>query len=272
MNKPVITAAAVLISFLSLSSMPALASDNALTDAIKGEHRSEANKARDIYRHPAETLTFLGIKPDMTVVEIFPGGGWYTEILGPYLNDKGKLYAAGFDPESKVGFFKKSAKAFKEKMQSSEIYSGVEITVLAPPAKTAIAPEGSADMVLTFRNIHNWMKGGYADDVYAAMFKALKPGGILGVVEHRGDENVPQDLKSESGYVNQGYAIQLAEKAGFKYVGGSEINANEKDTKNHPKGVWTLPPTLRMKDKDKEKYLAIGESDRMTLKFIKPKE
>lgn len=237
---------------------------------MDGDHRSAANKARDRYRHPNETLSWLGIKPDMTVVEIFPGGGWYTEILAPYLKDKGLFYAAGSDPESSSRFSRKSARAFKEKMASNDVYSKVKITILAPPNKTAIAPAGTADAVLTFRNIHNWMKAGTADDVFNAMYAALKPGGILGVIEHRGNPEIEQDPKAGTGYINQDYAIKLAEKAGFVFVSSSEINANPKDSKDHQKGVWTLPPTLAMKKKDREKYLAIGESDRFTLKFIKP--
>ena len=262
-----------IMSLLMVIATPAFSDDTetALNKILAGEHRSDANKARDQYRHPVETLTFFGIKDDMTVVEIFPGAGWYTEILAPLLKDKGTFYAAGNDPDSSSDFSRKSAKHFAEKMESDDVYSNVNITVLAPPEKTEIAPPGSADMVLTFRNIHNWMKGGYADDVFNAMYKALKPGGILGVVEHRGNPNIAQDPGANSGYVNQAYAIQLAEKAGFVFVGSSEINANPKDTKDHPKGVWTLPPTLRMKDTDREKYLAIGESDRMTLKFEKPR-
>ncbi|MBL4851982.1 MAG: class I SAM-dependent methyltransferase [Gammaproteobacteria bacterium] len=243
-----------------------------LTTILAGEHRLDANKARDKYRHPLETLSFFDIKNDMTVVEISPGGGWYTEILAPLLKDKGIFYAAGFDPDSSIEYFQKNAKYFEEKMKSNEVYSKVNITVLAPPEKTVIAPPGSVDRVLTFRNIHNWMSGGYVDDVYKAIYTALKPGGILGVVEHRGNPKIQQDLKAVSGYVNQDYAIKLAEKSGFKFVGSSEINANPKDTKDHPKGVWTLPPSLKLQDKDRDQYLAIGESDRFTLKFIKPKE
>ena len=252
--------------------MPAKADDSEakLKNILNDEHRTPTFRERDQYRHPVETLTFFGIKDDMTVVEIFPGGGWYSEILAPFLKDKGVYYAAGNNPDSHKRFFRNSAERFKQKMDSNAIYSKVSITVLEPPAKTEIAPPGTADMVLTFRNIHNWMKGGYADDVYAAMYKALKPGGILGVVEHRGNPDVEQDPKANSGYVNQDYAIKLAEKAGFKFVASSEINANSKDSKDHPKGVWTLPPTLAMKDKAREQYLAIGESDRFTLKFVKP--
>lgn len=243
-----------------------------LSSILDAEHRSAENKARDRYRHPVETLAWFGVEPDMTVVEIFPGGGWYTEILAPYLKDKGTFYAAGNDPESESEYSRKAAQRLKDKMASDAVYSKVNISVLAPPHKTAIAPPNSADAVLTFRNIHNWMKAGTVDDVFNAMYAALKPGGILGVVEHRGNPSVPQHPKAGTGYVNQAYAIQLAEKAGFVLVASSEINANSSDTKDHPKGVWTLPPMLALKDKDREKYLAIGESDRFTLKFVKPKE
>ena len=258
---------------LLLIALPAFAadSDTLLKHILNGDQRSAANKARDQYRHPLETLDFFGIKPDMTVVEIFPGGGWYTEILALFLKDHGTYYAAGTDPDSESKYARKTAERFKDKVDGNkDIYAKVNITVLAPPDKTAIAPPGSADMVLTFRNIHNWLNGGYADEVFAAMYKALKPGGILGVVEHRGDPKTPQDPKAKSGYVNQDYAIRLAEKAGFKFIAGSEINANPKDSKDYPKGVWTLPPTLRLKDADRDKYISIGESDRFTLKFARP--
>lgn len=254
----------IIISMLIIFTTPAFSGDEsetAMRKILEGEHRSDANKTRDKYRHPVETLTWLGIKDNMSVVEIFPGGGWYTEILAPFLKDKGTFYAAGNDPDSSVRFFRKSASRFKEKVESNkDVYGNVNITILAPPDKTEIAPEGTADMVLTFRNIHNWMKGGYADDVYSAMYKALKPGGVLGVVEHRGNPEINQDPKANSGYVNQDYAIKLAEKAGFKFVGSSEINANSKDTKDYPKDVWTLPPTLRLKDKDRNKYMEIGRA------------
>jgi len=259
---------AILLATLLLS--PAAKAGDKLNNIVNGDHRTPAYKARDQYRHPLETLKFFGIKDNMTVVEIFPGGGWYSEILAPYLKDKGSFYAAHNNPNSKREFARKSAARFKAKMAANKVYSKVNITVLEPPAKTEIAPPGTADAVLTFRNIHNWMNGGYADDVFAAMYKALKPGGILGVVEHRGNPNTKQDPKARSGYVNQAYAVQLAENAGFQFVASSEINANPKDTKDHPKGVWTLPPSLAMQDNDRQKYLAIGESDRFTLKFMKP--
>ena len=246
--------------------------DDKLQNILNADHRTPAYKTRDSHRHPVETLNFFGIKDNMTVIEIFPGGGWYTEILAPYLKDNGSFYAANNNPDSKSEYARKSAARFKAKMDSNDVYSKVNISVLEAPAKTEIAAPGSADMVLTFRNIHNWMKGGYADDVFAAMYKALKPGGILGVVEHRGKPDSQQDPKARSGYVNQPHAIQLAEKAGFQFVASAEINANPKDTKDHPKGVWTLPPTLAMQDTNRDKYLAIGESDRFTLKFIKPEK
>jgi predicted methyltransferase len=263
-----------MITGLMTFAAPAIA-DDATVAALKavaaGKHRADANKARDPYRHPVETLSFFGIRDDMTVVEIFPGGGWYTEILAPFLKEKGTYYAAGLDPDSSSEFARRSARAFQDKLDADPaLYGKVKISVLAPPDKTAIAPPGSADLVLTFRNIHNWMGAGIADQVFAAMYKALKRGGVLGVVEHRGNPAVPQDPKAESGYVNQEYAIKLAEKAGFRFVESSEINANPKDTKDHPKGVWTLPPTFAMKDQDRDKYRAIGESDRFTLKFVKP--
>jgi len=238
--------------------------DPALQAAIDSPARPAAEKARDRYRHPLATLTFFGIKPDMTVVEIWPAGGWYTAILAPYLKPHGKYYAAVADQHSE-GFRKKLA-------DDPKLYGNVIVTELAPPGNVAIAPPGSADLVLTFRNVHNWLRGGYAQDVFDAMYKALKPGGILGVVDHRADTKLPQDPKAASGYVREDYVIGLAKKAGFDLAGDTEINANPNDTKDYPKGVWTLPPTLRLGDTDRAKYLAIGESDRMTLKFVKPQK
>lgn len=244
--------------------------ESRLEAAIAGDHRAEKNRARDVHRHPLETLMFFGIRPEMTVVEVYPGGGWYTEILAPFLRDRGRLYAASWDKDVIAPRLVEALERYHEKLAARpDVYGGVTVTALSR-RKTAIAPPGSADMVLTFRNIHNWMKTGYERVVFEAMFAALKPGGILGVVEHRGDPQVWQDPQALSGYVNEDYAIQLAQDAGFRLVAKSEINANPKDTKDYPEGVWTLPPSLRLKDVDLEKYLAIGESDRMTLKFVKP--
>ena len=243
---------------------PVVVPDPALQAAIDSPTRPAADKARDRYRHPLATLTFFGIKPDMTVVEIWPGGGWYTAILAPYLKPHGKYYAAVADQHSE-GFRKKLA-------DDPKLYGNVIVTELAPPGKVAIAPPGSADMVVTFRNVHNWLRSGYGQDVFDAMYKALKPGEILGVVDHRAATKLVQDPKAASGYVREDYVIGLAKKAGFDLAGDTEINANPNDTKDYPKGVWTLPPTLRLGDTDRARYLAIGESDRMTLKFVKPQK
>ncbi|MGZ4968795.1 MAG: class I SAM-dependent methyltransferase [Methylobacter sp.] len=245
---------------------------SALHKVIAGEQRSAEHKMRDKYRHPQQTLEFFDVKDNMTVVEAWPGEGWYTEILAPYLKNHGKLYAAHFSPDADEPYFKKNLNEFIKKMKSQpKVYGKVELTVLQPPKFLQIAPDGSADRVLTFRNVHNWMKGDQAATVFNAMYKALKPGGILGVVEHRNSVFKPQDPKALSGYVTEDYVIALARNAGFEFLDKSEINANSKDTKDYPEGVWTLPPALKLKDKDREKYLAIGESDRMTIKFIKPR-
>jgi predicted methyltransferase len=243
----------------------------ALQQAISGEHRSTVHKARDQYRHPLQTLEFFGVKADMQVVEIWPGGaGWYTEILAPYLKNVGKLYAAHFPADSTVPYFQKNRQKFQDKINARlDIYGKVIITELHPPDRVTLAPDNSVDRVLTFRNVHNWIKSGQVASVFNAMYRVLKPGGILGVVEHRNNPGGTQDESAQSGYVTEAKVIEVAEQAGFILLDKSEINANPKDSRDHPKGVWTLPPTLRLKDKERAKYLAIGESDRMTLKFIK---
>lgn len=235
-----------------------------------GDHRSERNRSRNSARHPGKTLAFFGISPDMTVVEIAPGGGWYTEILAPYLKREGKLYAAHYDPEHEREYFRNSVARFKEKLAANPaLYGDVEISVFSPPDNMAPAPDGSADLVVTFRNTHSWMRNGNPVDAFKAMHRALKPGGVLGVVQHRGDPDAAQDPKAESGYLREDVVIEMAESAGFEFVAHSDINANPKDSRDHPEGVWTLPPNFRAGDTDREKYAAIGESDRMTLKFIK---
>jgi predicted methyltransferase len=249
----------------------AVASGPGLGEIIDGPHRDEKNSARNSSRHPIETLDFFGIENDMTVVEIWPAGGWYTEVIAPYLNDNGKYIAAHWDPESKIPFIRNGVQAYQQKLAAHpEVYGNVEMAVLMYPDNMDFVPVGSVDAIVTFRNIHNWMARDFQDAMLAAMFKALKPGGILGIVEHRGNSDVPQDPKAASGYVNQEYAIELAEKAGFELVATSEINANPLDIKDYETGVWTLPPTMRAGDVDREKYIAIGESDRFTLKFVKP--
>ena len=266
----------VLIALLSLPSLVIAEVKSALTltplqQILNGKHRSAENKHRDQYRHPEQTLAFFDVKADMTVVEVWPAGGWYTEILAPYLHKEGKLYSAHFSPDYQPTNPKNGLTAYLDKLHKEpKLYGKVEVTVLQPPNDVQIAPANSADRVLTFRNVHNWMKDDQAAAVFSAMFTALKPGGILGIVEHRGASIRPQDPKAVSGYVSEDYVIALARNAGFEFLAKSEINANPKDTKNYPEGVWTLPPVLRLKDKDKAKYLAIGESDRMTIKFVKP--
>lgn len=250
--------------------------NSSLRDAVQNPARTESFMARDQYRHPEETLSFFGIQPTMTVVEIWPGAdGWYTEILAPFLQDQGKYYAAHFATDSPSEFFVESRNKYLEKLsQQSDIYKKVTVTTFAPPRDIDVAPDASADMVLTFRNVHNWYwRGGGDERVIAAfktMYSALKPGGILGVVEHRLPPSRPLSDQESSGYMREDYVIRMAEAAGFKFLEKSEINANPKDDANYPDGVWTLPPTLRLGATDKDRYLAIGESDRMTLKFVKP--
>lgn len=261
-----------LIAFSALSMTPAKASDTATLEAlVDGAHRTDVEKARNKYRHPVETLTFFGLKPDMTVVEIWPSGGWYASIIAPFVREKGQYYAANPASAGANDYVARIIKGFDERLAANPaLYDKVKITTLTPPDAVEIAPAGSADMVLTFRNLHNMMGNETVTPVLKAVYKALKPGGIFGVVDHRGDSTKPQDPKAASGYVNQEYAIKLIEEAGFKLVDASEVNANRRDTKDYPKGVWTLPPSFALKDQDRAKYATIGESDRFTLKFIKP--
>jgi predicted methyltransferase len=248
------------------------APDAALQAAIDGSWRDPANTPRDKYRHPGQTLAFFGIRPDMTVVEITPGGGWYAEILAPALRNDGKYVAAVVDPmavaegkgrdyqqRSKDGLAKKFAAAPAQ-------FDKATVVGYDPKAPSFGAP-GSADLVLTFRNVHNWRSAGQAEGMFKGFYEVLKPGGMLGVVEHRAKADVPADDKS--GYVGQDQVIALAKAAGFELAGSSEVNANPRDTKDYPGGVWTLPPSNNHPDADDARYQAIGESDRMTLRFVK---
>jgi predicted methyltransferase len=248
----------------------------ALDAAIAGDHRSEANKARDKFRRPKETLEFFGFRSDMTVVEIWPGGGWYTEILAPALKDSGKLYAAQYSVNPSYGYQRRYFGSFLSKLGAKpDVYRDVEITTLDFPYELAIAPAGSADMVVTFRNAHNWVNPGYgapqaAPLIFKIMFDVLKPGGVLGVVDHSWADANTKDPDAEDGYVSEQRLIKLAKAAGFELAARSDMNRNPADDHEHPQGVWTLPPSLALGDKDRDQYLAIGESDRMTLKFVKP--
>lgn len=244
----------------------ALALPTTLEGSIASGFRNPENAKRDMYRHPLETLKFFEVTPEMTVVEIWPSSGWYTEILAPYLGDKG-LYIMADTPEDPKGYTLPRQEWLKKHWY---VASKTQTTKFLPPTHLEIAPPGTADRVLTFRNVHNWEGDKGKQAAFHSFFKALKPGGILGVVEHRASEK--KKLDPNSGYIKESDVIKWAKKAGFKLLAKSEINANPKDTKDYADGVWTLPPRLRLGDKDKAKYLEIGESDRMTLKFIKPKK
>jgi predicted methyltransferase len=266
-------ACVVVCTFAFVAGVSASSISEAVEKWMSGPHRASGNAARNAFRHPKETLTFFRLDPSMTVVEVWPSGGWYTEILAPVLRDSGKYYAAGFalSANRTPEWRKKMQRQLQSKLDARpDLYDRVIVTELSIPERTDMAPPGTADMVLTFRNVHNWMKGDYASGMFEAMFKALKPGGVLGVVEHRAPKGTSRDQMVESGCVTEGHVKRLAQQAGFVFVAGSEVNANPKDTADHPAGVWTLPPTLRLGDKDRAKNLAIGESDRMTLRFIKP--
>ncbi len=243
-----------------------------LVALVEGEHRSAANRARDVYRHPVETLEFFGIAPDMEVVELWPFGGWYTEILAPYLRDRGIYYAAAMDPDRASPEELRYNEGLEQLFSTRpDLYSRVRMSVL-DKNRMEIAPPGTADLVVSFRNIHNWVWAGMEKDVFAAAFRALKPGGVLGVVEHRHPDPDFEPRQPGQGYVGEEYAIRLIESAGFRLTGRSGVNDNPRDTKDYPRGVWTLPPTWAEGSKDREKYAAIGESDRFTLRFVKPRD
>jgi len=269
------THGALVLLMAAAAAANAVAADAArdpLAAAIASPQRTPKFVARDVYRHPLETLRFFQLRPDQTVVEIWPGRGWYMEILAPYLRDRGRYYAAIEAPD--VADASREAKddaAFLRKRIADDPgrFGKVIVTELHPPQLTEICPPGTADVVLTFRNVHNWLDSGTQQAQFDAFFKALKPGGVLGVVEHRAKPGISLEEMRKSGYVDEEYVKKLAANAGFRFDAPSPVNANANDTKDYPEGVWTLPPTLALGDKDRAKYLAIGESDRMTLRFVK---
>ena len=238
----------------------------------QGDHRSEGNKARNQYRHPVETLEFFGIKDGMTVMEIWPGGGWYTEVLAPAMRDHGKLIIATWDPEveGQPAYRYELPKKMTETFASNpQVYDQVEVEYFSPPGSPSLGEADSIDAIVTFRNTHGWIGGGVAQDIFNEFARVLKPGGILGVVQHRANDGSDPTVTAKKGYVSEQVVKELAANAGFVFEAGSEVNANPRDSKDYAEGVWTLPPGLRLGDVDKDKYSAIGESDRMTLRFKK---
>lgn len=266
MRRTALLLPALSVALIALTPAPAQAPKGPIAAAIASPLRDPANTPRDRYRHPAETLAFFGVKPTDTVVEIWPGNGWYSEILAPMLREKGRYVAAGPLPRTAEMLTKLQAR-------DATAFGKAQAVAFPSDAGQAGVPDGMADKVLTFRNVHNWRFGGadQAQAAFNAMFRMLKPGGVLGVVEHRLPESRDAAAEEKSGYMKESSVIAFATKAGFKLAGKSNVNANPKDTADWPQGVWTLPPTYRLKDVDRAKYAAIGESDRMTLRFVKPK-
>ncbi|MHB1059224.1 MAG: class I SAM-dependent methyltransferase [Rhodanobacter sp.] len=251
---------------------PTSASDftaSQLDSVLAGSWRLPANRARDVYRHPKATLQFFGVRPDRTVIEITPGGGWYAEILAPLLRDNGHYVAAEKAPAADSEA-RSDDSALRKKFAADPTHYGNARIVQFDPQVPVFGPPASADLVLTFRNVHNWVMADTAPAMFKAFYAVLKPGGVLGVVDHRADGNASLEAVKRSGYLPTRYVVKLAVDAGFTLDESSEVNANPKDTKDYPEGVWTLPPTLTLGEKDRAKYLAIGESDRMTLRFVKP--
>jgi predicted methyltransferase len=267
-HRTVAAAGLLLLAVCATAAVTADKIDPALQAVINNPARTATFASRDSARHPAGELTFFGLAPDQTVLELWPGGGYWTEILGPYLAAKGHYTVALSAP----GNEDKTTAEWRARVAAQGSRLGKINTTVLGPGHFDLAPAGSIDLVLTFRNLHNWMDGGYADEALAACFRALKPGGALGIEEHRGRNDRPQDPKAKDGYVRQDYTIALATKAGFVLAGSSEIDANTKDTKDWVDGVWTLPPTLSQGDKDRARYVAIGEADNFVLKFVKPRK
>jgi predicted methyltransferase len=275
MNIGVRFGAALILALFASIGRPVVAqpADAFLADAIAGAHRSEANKARDGYRHPAELLGFLGLRPDMTVVEMWPDTGWFAEILAPALRERGRYVAAQYPLQhATTTTGNRAARIAFDAMLAANpaVYDRVAKSELAVPDRLAMVPTGTADMVLSFRSVHVWAARRVEDAMFRTAFDALKAGGVFGVTDHRAPEGWSREKQVASGYVSESFVVAAAQKAGFRLAGRSEMNANPRDTKDYPKGVWALPPTLAYGDQDRARFLAIGESDRMALKFVKP--
>jgi len=279
LSRSMLVATALMLAMsLPVQAMDAETSQ-ALDAALNGSQRSAESKARDVYRHPRATLDFFGLEAHMTVIELWPGGGWYTEILAPTLRGSGKLITAHYGENSGSEYRTRSYLGFVEKLAAAgNVYDQVEVIGFGTGAGNALGQDASADMVLVFRNIHSLIRSGLLDEFLQAAMDVLKPGGVLGIVQHRGVEIEDLTVDDEtiltmaaSGYLPESYVIKQAEAAGFKLDGKSELNANPKDLKDYPEGVWTLPPSLSLGDVDRDTYIAIGESDRMTLRLIKPR-
>jgi len=245
-----------------------------LSAVIAGGHRA-AGRQRDNARRPFETLRYFGVASDHTVLELAPGGGWYTDILAPYLRDRGQLLSAHFAADSTVEYERRSRERYDALLAASpSLYDKVRVGTLpgplGPRSFDGLTAPGSVDRVLTFRNVHNWLKADSLGLLLRASFEVLRPGGVLGVVEHRAVPGTPLAQMIQSGYVTEALVIERARAAGFTEAVRSELNANPRDTRDHPHGVWSLPPSLRGKDVDRDRFLAIGESDRMSLRLVKP--
>ena len=249
---------------------PAATAATPIDRALAGDWRSDASKARDRYRHPRETLAFFGVKPGDAVIEIWPGGGWYAEVLAPLLRESGHYTAVVPRPGKPGDNTAKANDRLRARFADQPAVFGTPAVVEVDPAAPVLGAPASADVVLTFRNAHNWVMAGNEAAMFKAFFAVLKPGGTLGVVDHRARADQPAAEMKTSGYLPEDVVISLAKAAGFELAERSEINANPRDTKDYAEGVWTLPPVLTLGDTDREKYLAIGESDRMTLRFTKP--
>ena len=262
-TKPFVLTGVMSLLILALSPYASSTQDTALQNAIDSSERNEAYAARDTSRNPYQTLKFFKLEPSMDVLELAAGGGWYTEILSPYLRDSGSLTVTHYDAMA-GNYYQRSRNAFDQKVASNPLFKDVSVITMG----STIEPQ-SKDLVLTFRNLHNWLARDTMKATMLEAYNALKPGGFFGVVEHRAPEDSALEYMKTSGYVSQSLAIEVAESVGFSLVASSEINANSRDTKDHPKGVWTLPPSYRLKDENRSKYQAIGESDRMTILFMR---